>query len=88
MKRFFTIIILISTAIIAVNAQSNLYKIDDRLYDMYKEAEANVHNTEGLRLSKKMFDEAVKNGDKKSTVYRTCGTGKALRHRREKQKPV
>lgn len=66
MKRFFTIIILISTAIIAVNAQSNLYKIDDRLYDMYKEAEANVHNTEGLRLSKKMFDEAVKNGDKKA----------------------
>lgn len=66
MKRFFTIIILISTAIIAVNAQSNLYKIDDRLYDMYKEAEANVHNAEGLRLSKKMFDEAVKNGDKKA----------------------
>lgn len=51
---------------ISGKAQNNPYKISDSLYPLYQEAYSLRFTPECLDLSRKLYDKAVKIGDKKA----------------------
>lgn len=53
-------------------AQNNKAKIDDGLYEMYKQADKARLTDEGLRLSEEMYKKAVEMGDKKAQCMAIC----------------
>lgn len=60
------IIVIMAIAPTISFAQNNKYKIDDKLYAIYVEAEKKQGSEEGLRLAKEMEKKAVEIGDKKA----------------------
>ena len=49
-------------------AQNNPYKIDDALYPIYQRASKQARQQEGLLVADTLYQQALKLGDKKSTM--------------------
>lgn len=69
-KSILTAILLVLAATFACPilsvAQTNKFKINDKLYPIYEEAEKKRYSDEGLRLAKELDRKAIELGDKKA----------------------